>query len=326
MQHINLLTEQVDFRSDLLQGLCAEPKTTSPKHLYDERGSQLFDRECQQPEYYLPDAEAEIMARHAPDIAKHVNSKACIIEPGSGAAKKVRVLLDALDVSRYIPIDISTEFLTESAAGLQQDYPGVAIDCISADFTQVRELPSQVQIRDQEKVLFFPGSTIGNFEENQARALLANFREILAPSGYLVIGVDLKKDPRVLERAYNDRAGVGACLHLNLLRRANREADATFDPGAFAYRASYNGRRGCVEMYIVSRKEQEVLVDGERVEFAEGERWHTQSSYKYSLEEFCALAGSSGFARVDYWTDEADLMSVQLFRARQASHSRRGRS
>jgi dimethylhistidine N-methyltransferase len=315
LRHINLVTEQVDFRSDLLQGLGSKPKATSPKHLYDERGSQLFDKECEQPEYYLPEAEAEIMERHAPDIAKHLGPRPCIIEPGSGAAKKVRVLLDALDVEKYIPIDISTEFLTESAADLQKDYPDISIDCISADFTQVRELPSEVQDGEQTKVVFFPGSTIGNFDQEDARALLCNFRGVLAPSGHLLIGVDLKKDREVLERAYNDEAGIGASFHKNLLRRANREADADFDPAAFAYRAAYNAPRGRMEMYLVSRREQEVVIDGEPVEFGEGERWSTQYSYKYSAGEFRELAGDCGFSRVDYWTDADDLMSVQLFRS-----------
>ncbi|MGD2134663.1 MAG: L-histidine N(alpha)-methyltransferase [Gemmatimonadales bacterium] len=314
MGHIDLLTPQADFRSDLLDGLSAAPKATSPKHLYDERGSHLFDIECEQPEYYLPDAEAQIMERHARDIARCVHERPCIIEPGSGAAKKVRVLLDVMDVAKYIPIDISTEFLLESAADLQRDYPGVSIECISADFTCLRRLPRQVLDDDEKGVLFFPGSTIGNFEEDEAGALLGVFREILAPAGHLIIGVDLKKDRNVLERAYNDEAGIAASLHRNLLERANREAGANFDPSAFTYRAVYNAAKGRMEMYLVSRRDQEVLVDGAPVRFAEGERWHTQSSYKYSLEQFRELAERQGFTRVNYWTDSDDLMSVQVFR------------
>lgn len=317
MRHFDLLTEQVDFKTDMIRGLSSQPKRTSPKHLYDRRGSQLFDEECDQPEYYLPTAETEIFERHADDMAKHLNSRVCIIEPGSGAATKVRALLDNVDtVEKYVPVDISTEFMKKSAQRLEEDYPELAIDCVSADFTQISELPPAVDENFDERLVFFPGSTIGNLEPPEAERLLTNFRSLADPSGYLLIGVDLRKDPEVIERAYNDEAGIGARLHTNLLRRANRELGADFDPAGFRYRAAYNPSKNRMEMYLVSRREQEVAIDGRTFTFNEGEAIHTQCSYKYSLDEFRSLAEKCGFSRVDYWLDSNRLFSVQLYRTR----------
>jgi L-histidine Nalpha-methyltransferase len=293
----------------VLDGLGRTPKALPPKLLYDARGSQLFDRICELEEYYPTRTEIGILEERAAEIGRLAGPGAVLVEFGSGSSLKVRLVLDRLpEPAAYIPIDISAEHLDGAAAALKADYPDLAIMPLAADFTGPLQLPAVKS--DGRRLGFFPGSTIGNFEPPEAEAFLARARRLLGPGAGLLIGVDLKKDERLLNAAYDDAAGVTAAFNLNLLRRINREAGADFDLDGFAHRAFYNGERGRVEMHLVSRRDQTVTVTGRRFAFAAGETIHTESSYKYAPTEFARLAERAGWVAARRWTDGGALFSV----------------
>ena len=301
-----------DFHGEALEGLTATPKRISPKFFYDKRGSELFDRITRLPEYYPTRTETGILERRAPEIADRLGDDCLLIEYGSGSSRKIRVLLDALRGRRvrYVAIDISKQHLLESAEALAEAYPETAVSAVCADYTQPIELPAETLAGVQRRVVFFPGSTIGNFAPGQARAFLRRTAELAGPGGGLLIGVDLKKDKAVLDAAYDDAEGVTAEFNLNLLRRMNRELSADFDIEAFAHRAFYNAEAGRIEMHLVSLRDQTVRVDGREIRFQTGETIHTESSYKFAVEEFQALAAECGFRPETVWTDENGLFSV----------------
>lgn len=302
-------------RVEILTGLRARPKRLSPKFFYDERGSALFDAICDQPEYYPTRTELEIMQSHAPDMAAAVGGNVMVVELGSGSSVKIRLLLDALHApNAYVPVDISREHLANAAARIHAAYPALEVLPVCADFTRPFSLPAPAH-RPTRITVYFPGSTIGNFEPMAAQRLLLGIRTRMGAGGALLIGVDMKKDHAVLNAAYNDAAGITAAFNRNMLAHVNRLAEAEFEPDSFDHRAFYNPQAGRVEMHLVSRRAQQVGVGGETIGFAEGESIHTESSYKYSLEEFAALAGRAGFAVERTWTDAAELFSVQLLRA-----------
>jgi dimethylhistidine N-methyltransferase len=239
-----------------------------------------------------------------------------VIEFGSGASQKVRILLQALErPAAYVPVDISREHLRDAAISLAEDFASVPVIAVCADYTRPFPLPS-LPGAGGKRVGFFPGSTIGNFEPDAAVAFLANYAHILGPRGEMLIGVDLKKEPDILEAAYNDRAGVTAAFNLNLLERVNRELDGNLDIDGFEHLAFYNSAEGRVEIYIRSVADQTARIAGRRFRFAKNELIHTEYSYKYSVEEFRALAARAGFRPVDTWTDRAELFSVHYFRLR----------
>jgi len=303
------------FAEDLLAGLSATPKRIPPKHFYDPEGSRLFERITGLPEYYPTRTERMILERRAPDIARLLPDGAALVEFGSGSSEKLRLLRDVLPtLSAYVPVDISAEFLEWEAARLRRDVPGLRVLPVAADFTRPFALPPGISGRPRAG--FFPGSTIGNFEPPEAKRFLRHAARMLGTGAVLVIGVDLVKDPGVLDAAYNDAAGVTAAFNLNLLARANRELGAGFDLGAFSHRAFYDGARQRIEMHLVSQRRQTVRVLDRAFAFAPGETIHTENSYKYTLAGFAALASEAGWRAEAAWTDEARLFSVHALRAK----------
>lgn len=299
-----------DFRAQVLAGLRQTRRQLPCKFFYDQRGSQLFDRICELDEYYLTRTELDILLRHVGEMSAELGPRCLVVEYGSGSSLKTRLLLDQLiDPAGYVPLDISREHLLAAAHGLAACYPSLNILPVCADYTRPFSLPvCQGVLRT---VVYFPGSTIGNFEPHEARAFLRTVAEQCGPGGGLLIGVDLKKDPALLHAAYNDSAGVTAQFNLNLLKRINRELDGTFAPDRFAHYAFYNPRLGRIEMHLISQAAQTVHVAGERFDFREGETIFTESSYKYTLPEFNSLAIASGWKVQRTWTDEQKLFSVQ---------------
>lgn len=301
-----------DIRSEILHGLSQPQKRLPAKYFYDARGSQLFDEICELPEYYPTRTELAIMERCAPEMARVLGRNVLLIEFGSGSSVKTRILLDNLeDPTGYVPVDISREHLMHSAAALNTLYPELEVLPVCADFTQPFELPKPKR-RQRANAVYFPGSTIGNFDPAPALKLLKQINHLDGAGGELLIGVDLKKDVAILEAAYNDAAGVTAAFNLNMLVRLNRELDADFDLQGFGHRALWNEAAGRIEMHLVSLNEQAATVAGQTFQFRKGETIHTENSHKYTPEGFAALAARAGFAVQQVWTDEHKLFSVQL--------------
>ena len=301
-----------ELRAEVMRGLARSPKSIPPKFFYDQRGSELFDAICLLPEYYLTRAETDILRRHGRDIARLSGRGAVLVEFGSGAAEKVRLLLEALSPAGYLGIDISSEFLTAATARLARDCPWLPVHAACADFS--KPLSLDYPPPESKRLVFFPGSSIGNFTPAEAAEFLAHQRSLVGADGGFVIGVDLKKDERVLRAAYNDAAGVTAAFNLNLLARIKRELDAELDLAGFVHDAPYNAAAGRIEMYLVSRREQAIRIEGREFHFAAGERLHTENSYKYSIAEFQSLARRAGYEPAAVWTDAAERFSVHYLR------------
>jgi len=312
----DLAPGEESFRDAVLSGLGCARKRIPCKFFYDARGSALFEAICRLPEYYLTRTEIAILENNSGDIAARMGRNCRLIEFGSGASQKVRILLQALDQpAAYVPVDISRQHLRDAATALAEDFPSVPVIAVCADYTRPFLLPP-LPGAGGKQAGFFPGSTIGNFEPDAAVAFLANYARVLGPGGEMLIGVDLKKDPEILNAAYNDRAEVTAAFNLNLLKRVNRELDADLEIDRFEHVAFYNEAEGRVEIYIRSLVAQEARIAGTRFRFAEDELIHTEYSYKYSVAEFRALASRAGFRPVDTRTDPAALFSVHYFRLR----------
>ncbi|WP_420345148.1 L-histidine N(alpha)-methyltransferase [Pelagibius sp.] len=295
---------------EVLDGLTAPRKTIASKFFYDARGSQLFDAITELEEYYLTRAETAVLQQQAAELAARIGPGATLVEFGSGSSVKTRILLDALSgLSAYVPIDISGDHLDAAAKRLAADY-GLPVIPLHADYHAPLVLPPQVP-RDT-LVGFFPGSTIGNFEPEEAVAFLTRLRSFLGDGARLLIGADLQKDPARLEVAYDDAKGVTAAFNLNLLERFNRELGGDFDLEAFRHEAHYDVDLGRIEMHLVSLRDQTVTLGGRRIAFAAGETIHTENSYKYTLESFAALARRSGWRGEASWTDPENLFSVHL--------------
>ncbi|MCY1275307.1 Histidine N-alpha-methyltransferase [compost metagenome] len=296
------------LRETVLAGFASEPKWASPKFFYDRRGSELFEQICRQPEYYPTRTEEAILARAAGTIAEIAGRHASLVELGSGASRKVRLLLEAMHPASYLGIDISRDFLLDSTVRLADDYPWLDVHAACADFSQPLQLPDGFD--GAHPLAFFPGSSIGNFTPEEAGAFLANLHALLPRGGGLLIGVDLIKDRQLLEAAYNDAAGVTAAFNRNLLERIRHELDSDLEPERFIHHAFFNERESRIEMHLVSPQAQRVRIEDQRFAFAAGESLHTENSYKYSLESFSDLAGNAGFRSVARWTDAQRLFSV----------------
>jgi dimethylhistidine N-methyltransferase len=296
------------FAGDVIDGLSQHPKRLSPKYFYDATGSELFEQITLLPEYYPTRTELAILRDRAGETSAIIPDGAALVEFGAGATTKVRLLLNQCKFSAYVPVDISGDFLKAQADVLRRDFPALDVYPVAADFTVPFALPDPVKA--MPKVGFFPGSTLGNFEPHEACAFMRSAREILGEGAQMVIGVDLEKDERVLYHAYNDSAGVTARFNLNVLVRINRELGGNFDLSAFMHRAIYNRERHRIEMHLISKKTQTVRVLGRSFSFRAGESIHTESSYKYSLDRFTALARGSGWSPRQSWTDEAGMFSV----------------
>lgn len=304
----DLHPEPEDFHSDVIAGLSRKTRRLSPKFFYDERGSQLFDAITRLPEYYPTRTEIDLLQRHGEDMAEMLGNDGLLFELGSGSDTKIRVLLDALQPQTYAPIDISREPLRVSAGAIAEDHPELQVHAICTDYSKPLALPGVVAAK--QRSAFFPGSSIGNFDPGQACDLLRRIAGIIGPEGRLLIGVDLKKAPSRLHAAYNDSEGVTAQFNLNLLTRINRELDADFDLAAFRHEAFYNAQLGRIEMHLVANAPQRVRIDGCCFEFLAGESIHTENSYKFSVEEFQALAAQAGLASLRVWQDDDALFSV----------------
>ena len=303
----------IDFPDALLEGLSSEPKRVACKYFYDEAGADLFQRICALPEYYLTRTELGLLRRHGADFARLIGPDAEIVEFGAGSADKIGILLAALDRPRaYVPVEISGESLTGLVARIRADHPSLDVRPLLADFTA--PLPPTLFAPGARRIGFFPGSTIGNFMRSEARDFLGSAARLLKGGG-LLIGVDLVKDPAVLHAAYNDSAGITAAFNRNLLLRANREANANFDLARFAHYAPYNVEKRRIEMYLVSTAAQLVRVVGRPIAFAEGEAIHTESSHKYTIEDFRSLAVQAGFSPRAVWTDPDRLFSIHWLEA-----------
>lgn len=309
----DLAPREESFRDAVLAGLARPHKAIPCKFFYDERGSALFEEICRLPEYYPTRTETAILADNAAAIAARMGPHVVLIEFGSGASRKARLLLDALDrPAVYVAVDISREHLREATASLAEDFPALPVIAVCADYTRPFRLPPLPEATGK-RVGFFPGSTIGNFRPEEAETFLVNCRRLLGPGGDMIVGVDLKKEREILEAAYNDRAGVTAAFNLNLLERINRELDADLDIDQFEHFAFYNATAGRIEIYIKSLVDQDVRIAGTDFHFAEGELTHTEYSYKYSAAEFRQLARRAGFRPIDTWIDRGELFSVHYF-------------
>jgi dimethylhistidine N-methyltransferase len=307
--------DRQEFRDAVLAGLGRAPRAIPAKFLYDARGSALFDAICELPEYYLTRTETGILRDCAADIASLAGPGCALVEFGSGSSVKSRLLIEALrDLVAYVPIDISRHHLDATAERLRRDYPALKVEPVCADYMTLRALPVDITIA-RRRLGFFPGSTIGNLEPVEGTAFLRRARGLLGAGGALVLGADLKKDPRRLHDAYNDAAGVTAEFTLNLLRRMNRELDGNFDLSAFAHDAFYSAAEGRIEIYFRSLRPQTVTVAGRSFAFSAGERVHTEYSYKYDDAGIAALARSAGFTIARTWTDPARLFAVVYLEA-----------
>lgn len=299
--------------SEILDGLSTRPRHISPKFFYDECGSRLFDAICELPEYYPTRTEMSLLESSADEIGKLAGSDVTLIELGSGASKKIRLLLDAVRPRRYVGVDISREFLRQSTESLAQDFPWLEVRAACADF--MHDLDLRPGVGDERKLIFFPGSTIGNLEPNEAADFLARVHRLAQPDGALLIGVDLKKDPVILNAAYNDRAGITAKFNLNLLWRLRNEFGFAVNPHQFAHQAFYNGTLGRIEMHLLSCCAQTIQAYGRCFDIASGESIHTENSYKYSVDEFQSMARAAGFVPRQAWVDSARLFSVHYVEA-----------
>ncbi len=311
------------FAADVLDGLGHRPRTLPSKYFYDERGSELFDRITRLDAYYPTRTERQILRDNAGALVQAIGRQAALIEYGSGSSDKTQILLDALHAQRtlaaYVPIDISEDYLLATAERLRERYPGLPVLPVAADYTQPFALPD-LPAETRRRVVFFPGSTVGNFTPEDASRFFRQVAEVVGPGGSLLIGVDQIKDADVLERAYDDEEGVTAAFNRNLLRRINHELGGDADLDAWAHEARWNEAEHRVEMHLRSRTDQTLHVCGRAFSFETGETIHTENSYKYGPDGLEALAAPAGLSRVDRWTDPRGWFAVEHYCLRQAPH------
>jgi dimethylhistidine N-methyltransferase len=304
---------QESAQREILVGLSGENKSINPKFFYDEYGSQLFEQITQLPEYYPTRTEMQLLGDHRLEIAAALGQGQVLIEPGAGNCSKVRLLLPALGLACYVPIDISRDFLFAAAKQLQHEFPAVPVYPIVDDMRAKITLPPE--LGDLPRTVFYPGSTIGNYEPADALRFLHHVREMIGSKGGLLIGVDLQKSSDILHRAYNDTQGVTALFNLNILNHVNRVIGSNFEVSRFEHVAFYNVEAGRIEIYLESEAAQTVTAGAEVFHFERGERIHTEYSYKYSQSSFAELAGRAGLVPVKNWIDKDGLFSLQYYRA-----------
>ncbi len=312
------LRQVVDFHpensirlEDIVRCLSAPQKILPSKLFYDEHGSRLFDAICELPEYYLTRIEQSIMETSTPEVCRRIGSRVLLVELGSGSSLKTRILLDNLEnPAAYIPIDISAEHLVVSAGEIAARYPTLEVMPVCADYDQEFTLP-RPKATPSKTVVYFPGSTIGNFHPPDVVSFLKRIKTICGPECDILIGVDLQKDAGILHRAYNDCDGVTAAFNLNILRHLNDVYNGSFELDYFEHQAFYNVKDSRIEMHLVSLRDQTVLLQDHPVRFEEGEKIWTESSYKYTLSSFEALAVQAGFQVTQTWMDYNRFFSVQ---------------
>jgi dimethylhistidine N-methyltransferase len=299
----------VSFLADVVAGLSATPKTLPPKYFYDARGSQLFDAICEVPEYYLTRTELAIMRDARREMIAAIGRREAIVEYGSGSGRKTHALIRMLEPRAYVAIDISAEQLRSAVSRLAAEFPGVRMYAVCADYSCTVPL-QHVGAAAARRIVYFPGSTIGNFTVREAHDFLVTARAVAGRDGAMLVGVDLKKDPALLRDAYNDSRGITAAFNLNLLTRINRELRADFVVDNFEHRADYDELAGRVEMHLVSTRRQLVRIGDHAFRFESGETIHTENSYKYTVEEFQQLARGAGFHPEHCWVDDRSLFSI----------------
>ena len=296
---------------EVIEGLSKPRKELPSKYFYDERGSQLFDEICSLEEYYVTRTELGIMHKNIDEMSDVMGDKLMFIEYGSGSSEKIKIILDHIKgICTYVPIDISCKHLAKSAAQIASQYKKLEVIPVCADFNKPFSIPDPKN-KIVHKIVYFPGSTIGNFHPDEAREFLKRIALVAGPKGGLLIGVDLKKDTSILNKAYNDSRGVTAEFNLNQLKRFNRELGSNFNLDNFRHNAFYNNEEGRIEMHLVSQINQSVQVNGTTISFEKDETIWTESSYKYTLDEFKILANDSGFSVKKVWTDKDNLFNVQ---------------
>lgn len=302
-----------EFLTAAVEGLTASPKHLACKYFYDERGSALFDQICELEEYYLTRTELAIMEQYASEMGEQIGEGVMLVEYGSGSSVKTRILLDNLpNPVAYVPVDISGEHLEGVAVQLRQDYPHIEILPVCADFTRDFTLPKSTRPATHAAV-YFPGSTIGNFEPQAAEALLSKIAPLCGTGGGLLIGIDLEKDADVLEAAYDDEPGVTASFNLNLLHRLKNELNAEIDLDGFEHEVIYNPDVSRIEIYIRSLQDQAIVLDGQRFQLSAGERIHTEYSHKHSIAGFAEIAARAGLTLHRTWTDPQQYFAVLHF-------------
>lgn len=311
LQQVKYQFEDEDELDEILDGLLKPEKMISPKYFYDERGSRLFEKITELPEYYPTETELGIMRDSIDEIAALVGEQASLIEFGSGSSLKTRILLEHLDkLAAYVPVDISEELLLASAAELRADFPDLEVLPVLADFTRRFDLPSPT-VMPLKNLVYFPGSTIGNFTKEASLSLLEVMHQEAGAGGALLIGVDLQKDPEIIKRAYNDSAGVTAEFNLNMLRHINREYGADFDLERYSHSAEYNEEEGRIELRLIADSKQQVNIGNQRIHIDKDEGILTEYSHKYTLESFAEVAAKAGFEVKRVWMDRERLFSVQ---------------
>ena len=293
---------------DIIQGLLQQPATISPKYFYDQRGSTLFEEITRLPEYYPTRTEAAIMQRHAAEIAQAVGPGRTVVELGAGNCSKAQALCRLLRPVCFVGVDISADFLAQAVERLRRECAPLDARAVPGDLTQGVALPADIPCAG--RLIFYPGSSIGNFDPPHALALLTRMRELASADGALLIGIDLPKDVAVLEAAYDDAAGVTAAFNLNVLAHTNRLIGSDFDPAQWRHRAFFNAGESRIEMHLEAAEPCEVRWPGGSRRFAAGERIHTENSYKYALPTFTAMLARAGFARTQVWTDEQQWFAV----------------
>ncbi|MGD9487569.1 MAG: L-histidine N(alpha)-methyltransferase [Calditrichaceae bacterium] len=302
-----------EFSKDVAEGLSGAPKRLPSVYFYDKEGSLLFEKICDLPEYYLTRTETEILNEYADEISSKFTEDIMLVELGSGSSAKTRILIESF-IRRfgsvcYYPIDISRTMLENSSKALLKDYPGLEITAVAARYREGLNLLKNYS--DRPKLILWLGSSIGNFDHEESVEFLIRLRETITSNDGLIVGADLRKSRNILERAYDDSQGVTAAFNLNILKRINRELNADFNPGTFRHHAHYDEESGRVEMHLISKIDQSVQVGEEKYSFAEGESIWTESSYKYSLNEFSEIADQAGFAVEKVWMDEETRFSLQ---------------
>ncbi len=295
-------------RLEIISGLQREQKSIDPKYFYNIRGSELFEQITELPEYYPTRTERQILQRDAQAMAGYCGQNCVLIEPGSGSSEKVRLLLDSLRPAAYVPMDISADFLKQSAVQLAAEYPWLNVQAVCTDFATQEKEPEGLPLG--KRVIFYPGSTLGNMKPADAIDFLKNLGHWLKRDGGVLIGIDLHKSTRILEAAYNDEQGITALFNLNLLSNINNITGANFNADHFRHLAFYNEEKYRIEMHLVSTVDQVVELGDTKLRFTRGETIHTENSYKYTLKTFQEIATAAGFAIRSSWSDEQKLFSV----------------
>ncbi|MBG9993857.1 L-histidine N(alpha)-methyltransferase [Pseudoalteromonas sp. NZS127_1] len=307
-----------EFLNDVISGLTQQQKTLPCKYFYDDKGAALFEQITTLQEYYVTRTELSILAQHSKSIAQMLPENLSIIEPGCGSGKKVAYLLAHMaNVKTFVPFEISEEMLSYSLAHLSPLFPDLAISPLLGDFTlsqMVKQLTKDTALESQTNLVYFPGSTLGNFAPVKAIEIMNNFHRLCGVNGYVLIGIDLVKERQVLLDAYNDKAGVTAAFNKNLLERINNELNGTFNLDNFSHESRFNEQHSRIEMHLVSNCTQSVIINDQQIDFIEGESIHTENSHKYTLESFKQLAAQANLKLEQTWQDDSNYFALCLLR------------